>query len=301
MAAASTTNIERARALMRRSRRERFAIGAFNVDNQETLLAIVRAAQAKESPVLVEVSHDEVSMIGLANIRSMVDNYRAEYGVEVYINLDHSPSVEAAKAGIDADCEFIHIDYSQANRDATEGEIIAATQEVVAYAKQTTGALIESEPHYFGGSSNVHTEAIDYDEIRETFSTPEGAAAFVAETGIDTYAAAIGNLHGRYPVPKQLDLELLQRIRDAVDCDISLHGGSGTPGHYFQQAARIGVSKINVNSDLRYAYRSTLEAQLKANPDQYAIVKIIGPVIDAVQNVVEERIDLFGSAGQARP
>jgi fructose-bisphosphate aldolase class II len=301
MAAASTTNIERARALMRRSRRERFAIGAFNVDNQETLLAIVRAAQAKESPVLVEVSHDEVSMIGLANIRSMVDNYRAEYGVEVYINLDHSPSVEAAKAGIDAGCEFIHIDYSQANRDATEGEIIAATQEVVAYAKQTTGALIESEPHYFGGSSNVHTETIDYDEIRKTFSTPEGAAAFVAETGIDTYAAAIGNLHGRYPVPKQLDLELLQRIRDAVDCDISLHGGSGTPGHYFQQAARIGVSKINVNSDLRYAYRSTLEAQLKANPDQYAIVKIIGPVIDAVQNVVEERIDLFGSAGQARP
>jgi fructose-bisphosphate aldolase, class II len=301
MATTSASNIERARELMRRSRREHFAVGAFNVDNQETLLAIVRAAKAKEAPVLVEVSNDEVSMIGLANIRSLVDNYRAEYGVEIYINLDHSPSVKAAKAGIDAGFEFIHIDYSQANRDATEGEIIAATQEVVAYAKQTTGALIESEPHYFGGSSNVHTEAIDYDEIRKTFSTPEGAAAFVAESGIDTYAAAIGNLHGRYPVPKQLDLELLQRIRDAVDCNISLHGGSGTPGHYFREAARIGVSKINVNSDLRYAYRTTLEAQLKANPDQYAIVKIIGPVIDAVQNVVEERIDLFGSAGQARP
>jgi fructose-bisphosphate aldolase class II len=301
MATTSASNIERARELMRRSRREHFAVGAFNVDNQETLLAIVRAAKAKEAPVLVEVSNDEVSMIGLANIRSLVDNYRAEYGVEIYINLDHSPSVKAAKAGIDAGFEFIHIDYSQANRDATEGEIIAATQEVVAYAKQTTGALIESEPHYFGGSSNVHTDAIDYDEIRKTFSTPEGAAAFVAESGIDTYAAAIGNLHGRYPVPKQLDLELLQRIRDAVDCNISLHGGSGTPGHYFREAARIGVSKINVNSDLRYAYRTTLEAQLKANPDQYAIVKIIRPVIDAVQNVVEERIDLFGSAGQARP
>jgi fructose-bisphosphate aldolase class II len=301
MATTSASNIERARELMRRSRREHFAVGAFNVDNQETLLAIVRAAKAKEAPVLVEVSNDEVSMIGLANIRSLVDNYRAEYGVEIYINLDHSPSVKAAKAGIDAGFEFIHIDYSQANRDATEGEIIAATQEVVAYAKQTTGALIESEPHYFGGSSNVHTEAIDYDEIRKTFSTPEGAAAFVAESGIDTYAAAIGNLHGRYPVPKQLDLALLQRIRDAVDCNISLHGGSGTPGHYFREAARIGVSKINVNSDLRYAYRTTLEAQLKANPDQYAIVKVIRPVIDAVQNVVEERIDLFGSAGQARP
>jgi fructose-bisphosphate aldolase, class II len=301
MATISTSKVDQARELMHRSRREHFAVGAFNVDNQETLLAIVRAAQAKGAPVLVEVSHDEVSVIGLANIRSMVDSYRAEFGVEMYVNLDHSPSVEAAKAGIDAGFEFVHIDYSQANRDATERDIIAATREVVDYARQTTGALIESEPHYFGGSSNVHTETIDYDEIRKTFSTPEGAASFVAETGIDTYAAAVGNLHGRYPVPKQLDLELLQRIRDAVDCNISLHGGSGTPGHYFQEAARIGVSKINVNSDLRYAYRTTLEAQLKANPEQYAIVKIIGPVIDAVQQVVEERIDLFGSAGRARP
>jgi fructose-bisphosphate aldolase class II len=287
MATSVTSNVERARALMRRSRREHFAVGAFNVDNQESLLAIVRAAQAKDAPVLVEVSHDEVSMIGLANMRSMVDNYSHEYGVEIYVNLDHSPSVEAAKAGIDAGFEFIHIDYSQANRDATEADIIAATVEIVEYAKQTTGALVESEPHYFGGSSNVHTEAIDYDEIRKTFSTPEGAAAFVAETGVDTYAAAVGNLHGRYPVPKELDLELLQRIRDAIDCNISLHGGSGTPGHYFQAAAQIGVSKINVNSDLRYAYRTTLETQLRANPDQYAVVKIIGPVIDAVRRVVE--------------
>jgi fructose-bisphosphate aldolase, class II len=131
MATTVTSNIERARELMRRSRSEHFAVGAFNVDNQETLLAIVRAAQAKRAPVLVEVSHDEVSMIGLANIRSMVDNYRAEFGVEIYVNLDHSPSVEAAKAGIDAGFEFIHIDYSQANRDATEADIIAATAEVV--------------------------------------------------------------------------------------------------------------------------------------------------------------------------
>ena len=301
MATTSTSNIERARELMRRARREHFAVGAFNVDNQETLLAIIRAAHTKDAPVLVEVSHDEVSMIGLANMRSLVDNYRVEYGVEMYVNLDHSPSVEAAKAGIDAGFEFIHIDYSQANRSASEADIIAATLEVVDYAKRTTGALVESEPHYFGGSSNVHTEAIDYDEIRKTFSTPEGAAAFVAETAIDTNAAAVGNLHGRYPVPKELDLELLQRIRDAVDCNISLHGGSGTPGRYFQEAARIGVSGINVNSDLRYAYRTTLEAQLRANPDQYAVVKIIGPVIDAVQQVVEDRIDLFGSAGHARP
>ena len=292
--------IERARELMERSRRERFAVGAFNVDNQETLVAIARAAQVKRSPVLVEVSQGEVDAIGLANLRDLVDNYRAELGIEMYINLDHSPSVEAAKAGVDAGFEFIHIDLSQAKRDATDDEIIAATREVVAYAR-TTGALVESEPHYFGGSSNVHAEEIDYEEVRKTFSTPEGARAFVDATGIDTFAAAVGNLHGRYPVPKVLDLELLQRIRDAIGGYISLHGGSGTPGHFFRSAAEIGVSKVNLNSDMRYAYRTTLERQLREHPDEYAIVRLMGPVIRAVQDVVEEHIDLYGSAGKAQP
>jgi fructose-bisphosphate aldolase class II len=291
-------NVERARDLMERSRREHFAVGAFNVDNQETLLAIARAAQAKSSPVLVEVSQGEVDAIGLANMRDLVDNYRAELGVEMYINLDHSPSVEAAKAGVDAGFEFIHIDLSQAKHDASDEEIIAATRQVVEYAR-TTGALVESEPHYFGGSSNVHEEDIDYEEIRKTFSTPEGARAFVDATGIDTFAAAVGNLHGRYPVPKQLDLELLRRIRDAIGCYISLHGGSGTPGHYFTAAAEIGVSKINLNSDMRYAYRTTLERQLREHPGEYAIVRLMPPVIRAVQDVVEEHIDLYGSAGKA--
>jgi fructose-bisphosphate aldolase class II len=296
-----TENVRRARDLMERSRAERFAVGAFNVDNQETLLAIARAAQATASPVLAEVSHGEVQAIGLANLRDMVDNYRAELGVEMYINLDHSPTVADAKAGIDAGLELIHIDYSQANKDAGHEEIVAATREVVAYAAATTGALVESEPHYFGGSSNVHTEDIDYEEIRKTFSTPDGARAFVQATGIDTYAAAVGNLHGRYPVPKVLDLDLLAEIRAAIDVNISLHGGSGTPGHYFQEAARIGVSKVNINSDLRHAYRTTLEAQLREHPDEYAIVRLIGPVVRAVQDVVEEKIALFGSAGHARP
>ena len=294
-------NVRRARALMERSRNERFAVGAFNVDNQETLVAIARAAQVKRSPVLVEVSHGEVAAIGLANMRDLVDNYRAELGIEMYINLDHSPSVEAARAGIDAGFEFIHIDLSQARKDATDQEIIDATRAVVEYAASSTGALVESEPHYFGGSSNVHEESFDYEEIRKTFSTPEGAKAFVSATGIDTFAAAVGNLHGRYPVPKQLDLELLQRIRDAIDVNISLHGGSGTPGHFFEAAARIGVSKINLNSDLRYAYRTTLERQLREHPEEYAIVRLMPPVVRAVQDVVEAHIDLYGSAGRAMP
>jgi ketose-bisphosphate aldolase len=294
------TNTEKARELYARTRAEKFAVGAFNVDNQETLKAVVLAAAAKKAPVLVEVSQGEVDAIGLTNLRCMVDNYKHEYGLEMYINLDHSPSVEAAKKGIDAGFEFIHIDISQSNHDATDEEIITATREVVDYARRT-GALVESEPHYFGGSSNVHTEDINYDEIRKTFSTPDASKKFVDATGIDTYAAAIGNLHGKYPVPKQLDIPLLKQIREAVDCAISLHGGSGTPEHFYQEAVAAGISKVNINSDMRFAFRTELENQLKTHPDEYAVVKLMDPVIAAVQQVVEAKIDMFGSAGKARP
>lgn len=291
-------NTTRARHLYQRTRSQGFAVGAFNVDNQETLIAVCRAAQKLNSPVLVEVSDGEVKAMGLENIRDLVDNYKVEYGVEMYLNLDHSPTVEDCKRAIDAGYEFIHIDISQANHDATTEEIIEKTKEVVEYA-QFTGALVESEPHYFGGSSNVHTEEINYEEIKKTFSTPESSKSFVEATGIDTYAAAIGNLHGKYPVPKELDLELLQQIRDAVGCQISLHGGSGTPLHYFEEAAKIGVSKININSDMRYAFRKTLEKVLADHPDEYAVVKLMPEVYEAVQAVVEEKIAAFGSAEKA--
>jgi len=292
-------NCYKARELMARARTEKFAVGAFNLDNQETLLAVVRAAKAKNAPVLVEVSKGEVDALGLDNVRDMVDNHKAQYGVEIYINLDHSPTVADAIAGIEAGFEFIHIDISQANHDATEQDIVDATKQVVEWAK-LTGALVESEPHYFGGSSNVHTEAFDFEEIKKTFSTPDGSKSFVEATGIDTYAAAIGNLHGTYPVPKTLDIELLKTIRDAIDCNISLHGGSGTPGHYFIEAVKVGVQKININSDMRKAYRDTLEKVLADNKTEYAVVKLMKDVEDAVQEVVESKIDLFNSAGKAK-
>lgn len=291
-------NCRLARNAMARARSEHFAIGAFNIDNQETLIAIAKAAKKKKAPVMVEVSQGEVDALGLENVRDMVDNYKQQYGVEIYINLDHSPTVAGAIAGIEAGFEFVHIDISQARPAASLEEIITETRQVVDYAR-LTGALVESEPHYFGGSSNLHTEKIDYDEIRKTFSTPEDTRSFVQATGIDTFAAAVGNLHGKYPVPKKLDLKLLREIRDAVDCNISLHGGSGTPGHYFVEAVKIGVSKININSDMRVAYRRTLEKVLEDNPTEYAVVKLMDNVIDAVQEVVEEKIDMFNASGKA--
>lgn len=292
-------NTARARELMHRSRQEGFAVGAFNIDNQETLQAISQAAQKLQAPVMVEVSAGEVkTMGGCQNIRDMVSNYRSTYNVEMYINLDHAPTVELCQQAIDAGFEFIHIDISQANHDAALEEIIAKTKDVVAYAR-STGALVEAEERYFFGDSNVHKEAIDYEEVKKWNTKPNEARDFVAATGIDTMAVQIGNLHGLYPVPKILDLDLLREIRAAIDCQISLHGGSGTPLHYFEDAAKIGVSKININSDLRYAFRTTLEKVLRENPDEYAVYKLMPQVCAAVQAVVEEKIQAFGSVGKA--
>ena len=195
-------NTTRARHLYQRSRAQHFAVGAFNIDNQETLIAVARAAQKLNSPILVEVSDGEVKAMGLDNIRDLVDNYKLEYGVEMYLNLDHSPTVEDCKRAIDAGYEFIHIDISQANHDATLEEITAKTKEVVEYAK-FTGALVEAEERYFMGSSNLHKETIDYEEVKKWNTKPEEAKSFVGATGIDTVAVQIGNLHGLYPVPKE--------------------------------------------------------------------------------------------------
>lgn len=292
-------NCQKARNSMLRARDEHWAFGAFNLDDEPTLKAVARAAQKNQAPVLVEVSQGEVDEIGLDNVRDMVDNFKTEYGLEIYINLDHSPSVEAAKKGIDAGFEFIHIDISQANHDAQLDEIIEKTKQVVDYAK-FTGALVEAEERYFMGSSNLHTENIDYEEVKKYNTKPEEAADFVNRTGIDTFAAQVGNLHGKYPVPKKLDLELLTRIRAAINCNISLHGGSDTPGHYFVSAVGIGVTKININSDMRYAYRTTLEKVLKDNPDEYSVAKLINSdVINEVQAVVASKLETFNSSGKA--
>lgn len=291
-------NNQEARAAMQRAREGKYALGAFNLDNQETLIAVARAARAKNAPVIVQLSQGEVDALGLENTRDMVDNYKAEYGIEMYLNLDHAPTIAAAIAAIEVGFELIHIDISQARKDASVDEIIAETKQIVDYAR-LTGAIVESEPHYFGGSSNVHTEKINYEEIKKTFSTPDGARWFVEQTGIDTFAAAIGNLHGKYPVPKKLDIDLLKQVRSSIDCNISLHGGSGTPRHYFIEATKHGVTKVNINSDMRQAYRKTLEQVLADNKSEYAVVKLMEQVIDAVQVVVESKIEMFNASGRA--
>ena len=297
--AVTRTRTALARDLMDRARTERFAVGAFNADNLATIRAICRAARARTAPVLIELSHSEVTALGLHNARDIVDNEIEDLGIEAYLNLDHAPTAAAAEAAIDAGFEFVHLDVFQADPDAREDEVVAATRKLVAYARHTD-ALVEGEQRYLRGTSTVHPDGIDPAAVAASLSTPERARAFVEATGVDTYAVGIGNIHGRYPNPKELDLELLARVRAAIDTNISLHGGSGTTDAAYKGVAHGGISKININSDVRYAYRTRLEQQFAVHPAELATAKLIGPVMDAVQGVVETKIAAFGSAGKAR-
>jgi fructose-bisphosphate aldolase class II len=284
---------------MARTRAEHFAVGAFNADGLSTLRAIGRAAQARSAPVLIELSHAEIEMLGIANVRDMLDNEIEERRIEAYLNLDHAPTVSDAKAAVDAGFEFVHLDVFQADPDATDGQVVAATRQIVEYAR-TTGAIVEGEQRYLSGSSTLHRDIVDPSDVAASLSSPDAAGAFVEATGIDTYAAGIGNVHGRYPSPKNLDLDLLARLRAALDVNISLHGGSDTPDALYQAVASGGVSKININSDLRYTYRTNLQKQYDTHPDEYATVKLLGPVMEAVSPIVENKIMAFGSFGKAR-
>lgn len=133
---------------------------------------------------------------------------------------------------------------------------------------------------------------------KSTYTDPEQAAVFVRESGIDVLASSIGNIHGIYENEPELDFERLDRLGD-IGVPLSLHGGSGIPEIQIKRAISLGVTKINVNTELRQAYTETLHHQLDAHPEEIVPYKYLPEEIEAVKKVVLEKIKMFGSAGMA--
>jgi fructose-bisphosphate aldolase class II len=285
-----------AKEWLQKARSEGFAIGAFNVDNLEIFKAVVAAAKNKNSPVIVEFSEGEAKYFGLQNIVDLVQNAREETSLPILVNLDHGPDKEAVESAIDAGFEMVHFDGSKKPYE----ENLQITKEITpkAHAK---GLTVEAEIDHIAGSSEVHKEQIMIEEIRQGFTDPERARKFVEETGIDIYAAFFGNVHGVFPAMPKTDLELLKNIREAVpNTFLSMHGGSGISDEEVRQAIAVGgIAKININTELRQAFRVSLEKALRESPDEYAVYKIMPKVITAIQEVVEHKIDIFGSGGKA--
>jgi fructose-bisphosphate aldolase class II len=282
-----------ARDWFERARKERFAIGAFNVGNLETLQAIVRAAVIKKSPVIIEASPGESEFMGAANLVDLVKNYK-EAGTEIILNLDHATEFEKVKEAFAAGFDYLHFDGGKLD---FEENVKIATQ-VVALA-HPKGVMVEGEVDHITGSSALHTGVqVETEQAKGNYSDPQKAKEFVDRTGIDTYASFIGNAHGLYANEKRLDLNRLKEIRAAIpNTFLSLHGGSGVNKDDIKSAIEIGINKINVNTEMRNAYRKELEVKL-AKSEEVAMYKLYPEIIEEVQKVVMDKIDLFGSGGK---
>lgn len=283
------------REWLEKAKRERFAIGAFNVGNLETFKAIVQAAANKKSPVIIESSPGETSWMGADNIVDLARNYSRDFGVPVLVNLDHAETVEDCMKAIEVGYDLIHFDGSKASLE----ENIEGAKRVVE-AAHAKGLTVEGELDHITGSSEVHQGSAEEETAKSRFSDPDMARAFVENTGVDIFAAFFGNVHGIFTGgDENLHLDIFERIAAALpDTFFSLHGGSGIPDDQVKDAIERGIVKVNINTEMRQAFKSSLEEVLRDNPDEYAAYKLEGPVVEAVQKIVEHKIDVFGSGGK---
>jgi fructose-bisphosphate aldolase, class II len=284
----------KARDWLQKAKNEKFAIGAFNVGNLETFRAVCEAARNKKSPVIIECSPGETDWMGGENVVDLARNFAQEFGIPVLVNLDHATELDACLKAIEEGFDLIHYDGSKLPLE----ENLKNLKEVVekAHAK---GLIVEGELDHIGGSSEVHKEAAAEVAGEVTKTDPEKAKQFVQESGIDIFAAFVGNIHGLYGGgEKHIDPELVKKIADATGAFLSLHGSSGIPEDQVAAAIQNGIVKVNLNTEMRQAFKDTLEQVLKDQPDEYAMYKSEGPVLDAIRNLVEKKIDLFGSANK---
>lgn len=270
--------------------RNGYAVGAFNTNNLEITHAIFRAAKAKRAPVMIQISAGALKYAGIDFLPLIVRTHAQLADVPAVVHLDHGPSFEVAMQCLRAGFTSIMIDASKLPFD----ENVAATRKVVEVA-HAMGVPVEAELGRIGGAEE-HVVVSD----REAFMTdPDEAAEFVKATGCDSLAVSIGNAHGFYKGVPKLALDRLQAIRDRVAIPLVLHGGTGIPDDQIREAVKLGIAKINIDTEIRNAFTQALRQTLAEKPTEIDPRNVLGPSIAAMQAVVEGRIEVFGSSGKA--
>lgn len=284
-----------AREWFTKAQSEGFAIGAFNVDNLDIMRAICEAGKKMKSPVMMEFSAGEAGYFGLENIKDLIENAREEFGIPILLNLDHSKKVEDCLAAIEAGFDDVHFDGSE----LPLAENIANAKQVVA-AAHAKGLLVEGEMDKLPGSSEVHTEELDLETIKKSYTDPARAAEFVGVTGVDIFAACFGNVHGTFPNQPDLDIGLVAKIREVLpNTFLSMHGGSGIPAVQVREAIKTGkIVKVNVNTEIRAEYKDALDEAVGQSPEELVSYKLAPDISRSVAAVVEGKIEVFGSGGK---
>ncbi len=269
------------------------AVGHFNISNLEGVYAVADAAKELGLPVIIGASEGERDFVGVKEIANVVKTLREERGQAIYLNADHTYSVDRVKEAIDAGFDSAIFDGAQLSME----ENINKAKECVAYAKSVgRDVIIEGELGYIGTSSKVFKEIPEGVAITDAMLTNvEDAKKFVAETGVDMLAPAVGNIHGMFAkgMDPALNINRVKEISDAVNLPLVLHGASGNSDQDIQAAIKAGVAVVHVNTELRVAYRTGLEEALKANPDEVAPYKYEKAAKEAMQKVVTEKLKVF--------
>ncbi len=273
------------------------AVGHFNVSDLTALYAIVAAARELNVPVMIGVSEGEREFMGVREIRALVSAIRDEYDFPIFLNADHTHSLEKAKEAAEAGFDEIIFDGSK----LPFAENVAQTKRAVEMIKSINpNIVVEGEIGYIGSSSEIVEKVPEGSGLGgANLTTPEEAKQFIAATGIDVLAPAVGNMHGLLKsmvsgdVKKRLDIQRITAIREATNIFMTLHGGSGTAGEDFVAAIKAGITIVHVNTEIRIAWRRGVEAGLAENPNEVAPYKILPKAGEEIKKVVLNRLTLF--------
>ena len=271
--------------LIKDAEKKKYAVGAFNTQNLETTIAIVKAAVAKKSPVIIQVSETTIKYAGLKPITHIVQTIakNESTNVPIALHLDHGKTFLSILECIKAGFSSIHLDGSELPYDENE----ALTEEAVAYAHKNEvwaqgelGTILGKE-----GMLKRKNKEIEPDEY---MTDPNKAVEFVRNTKIDTLAISVGNMHGMFIGQEHVDLKRLKTINKKVKQPLVLHGASGIPDKEIKQAIKAGIRVINIDTHLRKAFTDSLRETLKRDKKEIDPRKILAPAVDAIQKAVEE-------------
>ncbi|OGZ98719.1 MAG: hypothetical protein A3C07_00325 [Candidatus Sungbacteria bacterium RIFCSPHIGHO2_02_FULL_47_11] len=276
---------------------EQWSVGHFNASELDQFRAIVEACKEAGAPAFVGTSESEREHLGLAEAVALRDTFRKEYDIPIFLNADHTKSVEAAKKAIDAGYDSVHIDLSKSSLE----ENIKGTREVVEYTKQKSKhrkskVIVEGEVGYLvTDSSKVYKERIEIPQ--GSLTKPEEAERFVKETGVEFFAPVVGNLHGIAANEPNIDFKRIRDIRTVLPENIGLvlHGGSGIPDEQVRAAVRAGIAVVHINTELRVAFTDALRKSLSEHLDEVAMYKLDEAAGDAMGKTVIDKLKLLGS------
>lgn len=277
-------------SLLTEAKKGGYAVGAFNCNNMEIVQAIIAAAEQEKSPVIIQASQGAIKYAGLPYIVSLVRAAAEQSSVPVALHLDHGTSFDQVIQCIGSGFTSVMIDWSKYPLE----ENIAMTKQILSVARPL-GVSVEAELGKIGGTEDDVTVS----DREATFTDPDEAARFVEETGIRSLAVAIGTAHGQYKGEPKLDFDRLKEIVEKTNIPIVLHGSSGVPDAALQEAVRLGVCKINIDTNIREAFTEGVREALAANPNEIDPRKILGPARDKMIERVSEKMRVFGSNGKA--